>query len=124
MKKNTIKYTLSLASLFSPTLALAQPLGGLKGLLISFGGVLKTTIPVLFGLSLVYFFWGLGQFILHDAGNEKTREDGKKKMVWGVVALFVFLSIYGILGAIGSAIGIPVGDNGLPGYVNCSGGGC
>lgn len=90
----------------SVTLA-ATALTGLKGLLTDFKGVLDLVVPVLFGLSLVYFFWGIGQFILH-AGDVKTREEGRNKMIWGIIALFVFISIYGILKSIGSAIGIPV----------------
>lgn len=97
---------LIILALVSPTLALAQPLGGLKSLLVSFKDILNLLIPVLFGICLIYFFWGLAQFILHDAGNDKTRADGKQKMIWGIVALFVFVSIYGILNFIGSAIGI------------------
>ncbi len=93
--------------LFVPTLTFAA-LDGVKGLLTAFSGILGLMVPVLFGLSLIYFFWGIGQFILHDAGNDKTREDGKKKIMWGIVALFVFVSIYGILKFIGTAVSIDV----------------
>lgn len=82
-------------------------LNGVKGLLGEIGGILNKIIPIVFGIALIYFFWGVGQFILHDAGNDKTREDGKKKIIWGVVALFVFISIYGILSLLGNLVGIP-----------------
>ncbi len=105
MKK--IKYTLLV---LLPNLAFAQ-LNGIKGLLQEIMQILSSIVPILFGLSIVYFFWGLAQFILNDAGNDKTREDGKNKIIWGIVALFVFVAIYGILFAIGDALGIrPGGD--------------
>ena len=106
MKRNTL-YTFLTFVYFFPTMTIAA-LNGVKGLLTAVSGLLNSLVPVLFGLSFIYFFWGVGQFILHDAGNEKTREEGKKKIMWGIVALFVFASIYGILSAIGTAIEIPV----------------
>lgn len=106
MKKYTSYISIALI-FFIPTLAFAA-LDGIRGLLIAFRGILGLLVPVLFGLSLIYFFWGVGQFILHDAGNDKTREDGKKKIMWGIIALFVFVSIYGILKFIGTAVSIDV----------------
>ncbi len=114
--KNT-KYILIIAYLF-PIIVLAQqltsggqPLSGAMGLLASFQKILSALVPVMFGLSMVYFFWGVAQFILHDAGNDKTRAEGQKKIIWGLVALFVFISIYGILYFIGGLVGItPGGD--------------
>ena len=109
MKNKTIKYIV-LTTSFTPTLTFAA-LGGVKGLLVSFMEVLQILVPIIFGLSMVYFFWGVAQFILKDAGNDKTREEGKKKMIWGIVALFVFISIYGILNFIGSTLQIPAGGS-------------
>ena len=107
MKKNYITFSFFLVALCALPIPALAALDGVKGLLRAFGGILGLIVPVLFSLSLVYFFWGVTQFILKDAGNDKTREDGKKKMIWGLIALFVFVSIYGILSAFGSAIGIP-----------------
>lgn len=108
MKKTHIIYIF--AVLLLPSVSFAA-LNGLTGLLTAAKGLVNLIIPVLFGLSLIYFFWGLGQFILHDAGNDKTREDGKKKILWGIVALFVFISIFGIINWIGDTIGITPTSN-------------
>ena len=117
MKKYT-KYTkntlLAFASTF-PITAFAA-LDGVKGLLTAFGGLLKPIIPILLGLSLIYFFWGIGQFILH-AGDQKTREEGKQRIIWGVIALFVFISIYGIILFIAKVFGITPGGSIMDGVV-------
>lgn len=102
------KYTLLVASLLIPIVSYAETLGGLKELIKSMGQVINLTIPVVFALTLVYFFWGLAQFILKDAGNEKTREDGKKKIIWSIVALFIFISIAGIMNLVSNIVGVPV----------------
>lgn len=60
---------------------------------------------LLFGLSTIYFLWGVSQFILH-SDEDKLRQTGKTKMIWGVVALFVFVSIFGILGLVEDLIGV------------------
>ena len=107
MKKNIIIKILLVQIYLIPVITLAAA-EGIKGLISDVGNVMGIMQPILLGLSVVYFFWGIGQFILHDAGSEKTREDGKRKMMWGVIAIFVFISINGILGWFGDLIGISV----------------
>jgi hypothetical protein len=51
-------------------------------------------VPLAFTLALVFFFWGVAQYILK-SGSEK--DEGKKIMVWGVIALFVMSSVWGIV---------------------------
>ncbi len=53
-------------------------------------------IPIIASLALLAFFWGLVKFI-SNAGDEKAIGDGKSLMKWGLVALFVMVSIWGIL---------------------------
>ena len=53
-------------------------------------------IPVVATLALLYFFWGLAKFILR-AGDETELAKGKQIMIWGIAALFVITTIWGIL---------------------------
>lgn len=100
----------------SPAVSFAA-LDGIRGLLIAFGGILNQLIRITFGLALVFFFWGLAQFILRESGEPKAREEGKKKMLWGIIAIFVMVSIYGILNLISGTLGIPLqGGNVLPSF--------
>ena|SRR3989344_4536403 len=106
--KKTILYIITTLASFFPVVSFAA-LNGVKGLITDIGSIINSLIPVLFGLALIFFFWGLAQFILH-SGEEKTREEGKQKMLWGIIALFVFISIMGILRFIGSTLDIPLGN--------------
>lgn len=107
MKKYT--NTAVLLSSLLPLISFAAPLGGVKSLIDAIGGIINdSVIPLMFGLALVYFFWGLVQFI-SKAGEEKEREAGKQKMLWGIIALFVFISITGILAFIGQTLDIAPG---------------
>ncbi len=112
MKKN-IEISLVFLSALLPIVTEAA-FSGVLGLLADIKLIIVQLIPVMFGIALIFFFWGMVQFI-SQAGNDKTREEGKKKMLWGVIALFVMLSIYGILYFIGDLIGIAPGGNLLQG---------
>jgi len=76
--------------------------------------LLKTDLPeivrslgvLVVALAMLFFFWGTAQFILKF--DDKTKEEGKTKMLWGIVALFVIFSIYGILSVIGDTLDIPL----------------
>ncbi len=95
---------------FLPGLTYAQS-QGLGSALISLRSLLNSAIPLLIALGVVYFMYGLGKFILNDAGNEKTREDGKQKMLWGVIALFVMVSILGIINWLSNTLSINPSSN-------------
>ncbi|KND52087.1 MAG: hypothetical protein AB198_00735 [Parcubacteria bacterium C7867-003] len=93
MKRQNI-YILTLLAIIFPLISHAQV--GIEALLIESRSVLQLLPRFIFGLATIYFFWGTGQFILN-AGDAKLRQDGKNKMIWGVVVLTVFISISGIL---------------------------
>lgn len=89
-------------------------------LLLAMSQVLKTLLPVLGGIAILVFLWGLAVFILN-SGNEKAAEEGKSRMIWGVVGIFVIFSMWGLITVfqqdfIGSspAYSIPVKSKTLP----------
>ncbi len=91
----------------SPVFALAQTtnLSGLAQLVDSFKAVLDRVIPVLFGLAIIYFFWGLIKYI-RSAGDPKAAAEGRSIMIWGVVALFVMISVYGLINFLAGTLGL------------------
>lgn len=99
-----IKTTVSLILVFLPYFVFAQTGLRVQSLIIDFGGILSYMPGIIFGLAVIYFFWGTGQFILN-AGDEKYRAEGKKRMFWSIIALFVFVSIYGIIRLLGQLVG-------------------
>lgn len=105
MKKNILKFAPIGLLILIPAISFAA-LSGVTDFLTSILGILNLLIKVVFALAIVYFFWGMVQFILH-AGDTKTRDEGKQKMLWGIIALFVMASLFGILSLIGDSVGIP-----------------
>ena len=66
------------------------------GLISEFTGLINDLIGLLSGIAFLVFIWGLVKFI-YNAGSEEGRREGKNRMVWGIVGLFVLLSIWGIV---------------------------
>lgn len=94
------------AIITSPLLAFAQ-LGGTRTFFENaYDLVRDILIPLVFTLALLFFFWGVAKYIW-SAGD---KEEGKKIMVWGVIALFVMSTIWGILYFIGQEIGGGIGN--------------
>jgi heme/copper-type cytochrome/quinol oxidase subunit 2 len=58
--------------------------------------LINPLIVVVAGLALLVFIWGLVKFIA-ESGDAKSHADGKKLMIWGVIALFVMVSFLGII---------------------------
>lgn len=113
MKVSKMKKIVSvgLASALLPIFAFAQNLQNVEGLTASIGRIINLAIPIVFALAMLFFFWGLAQYIL---GGEDTKVSAKKTMIWGVVALFVMASVWGLVRFIGSAVGVSSGTG--PGF--------
>lgn len=98
------KIAVSIAAFLLPALVSAE--NELKGTKTFFENVLeiiKILIPIAFGLAILFFFFGIAKYIW-SIGTEKER--GKQIMVWGVVAIFVMTSIWGIVSFLGGSFGL------------------
>lgn len=69
-----------------------------------FVGYFTALIPILVGLAVVLFFWGLVKYLWSITGDTKEHEEGRQIMVWGVIAIFVMVSIWGIVAMLQRAI--------------------
>ena len=69
------------------------PLAALLGAIASIVGAL---VPILVTLALAVFFWGLVRYLWGEKGV-LNHEEGKKLMQWGLVTLFVMVSVWGII---------------------------
>lgn len=67
-----------------------------------------TLIPLAFLCALLFFFWGVAQYI-RNAGEAK--DEAKKVMTWGVIALFVMSSVWGLVTVLRSELGINVSED-------------
>lgn len=67
--------------------------------------ILNPLIVLAFAIAFVVFLWGLFQFILTQT-SDANREEGKRKIFWGLFGMFIMFSVYGIIRLILSTFGI------------------
>jgi len=96
-------------SAVAPAFAFAQ-LGNVENIVEAIGNLVRLATPIVVGLALLAFFWGLVKFIF-SAGDEDARKDAKHLMIWSVIALFIMISIVGIINFIGNALDIDQGGD-------------
>ncbi|OJI08685.1 MAG: hypothetical protein COV08_03290 [Candidatus Vogelbacteria bacterium CG10_big_fil_rev_8_21_14_0_10_49_38] len=65
------------------------------------GDVLATFInplfPILVGFALILFMWGLVKYLKGGLGDKKDLDGAKSLMLWGVIVLFVMVSVWGFV---------------------------
>ena len=90
-----------------PMVAAAQTpsTSNIESLIQSLSRIVGLLLPIVFALALLFFFWGLAQYILN-SGDEAAQGEGRRKMIWGVVALFVMSAVWGLVRFIGTTFGI------------------
>ena len=96
------KIALTIGALALPLTSFAA-LGNIDGLVTDIGSIVNKIIPIVFALALLGFFWGLVMYIF---GKEDNKDQAKKTMIWGVVALFIMASVWGLVKFIGDAVGV------------------
>lgn len=60
-------------------------------------GLINYAVPVFIGIALAIFFWGLVKFV-YRTGDAHGKDADKQLLVWGLVALFVLVSVWGLVG--------------------------
>jgi hypothetical protein len=58
--------------------------------------LLDSAIRLIMVLAFLAFIWGMIRF-LYTAGDDTSRAEGKKFMVWGTLALLFMVTIWGIV---------------------------
>ncbi len=62
-------------------------------------------IPLVFSLAVVVFLWGVVQFVINPE-NEDKKKKGKDIMIWGIIGLFVMISVWGLVAILGNTFGV------------------
>lgn len=67
--------------------------------------ILNPLIGLLFFVALLVFLWGVFRFVAN-ASSEDARETGKRNMMWGILGMFIMVSVYGIIRLVLGTFGI------------------
>jgi Type IV secretion system pilin len=83
-------------------------------------------VPLIFAVAFIMFLFGVFNYFIAGGASEEKRDEGKKFVIWGIVAFAIMVSVWGIIGLLVNSLNF----NGstrpcLPtfGNPNCAGGG-
>jgi len=88
-----------------PIIAYAQykPTSGVSGLIALLGSLLSAALPVLISLAVVWFIWNVFRYVIAGSDEEKTK--ARVNMIWGIVGIFVMVSIWGLVSILSNTFG-------------------
>lgn len=103
------KLALIASALAFPLVSFAQDpaLSTVRNMVNAVQGIVNVLIPIVFGLGVLAFFWGLVRYLF---AADHDKDQAKKTMLWGIVAIFVMASVWGLVRFIQSTFGV-TGDN-------------
>jgi len=95
----------------SPLLVSAQVIGSNCGTpgdlaftVCRIGNFVNAAIPILIGVAVVVFIWGVIGYVL--GSSEDAKEEGKNRMLYGLIGLLVIVSIWGIVALLKRTLGV------------------
>ena len=91
------KFGIIAAALLVPGLAAAQQTQ-VRNVWDIFGfirNILDVLLPLIIAAAVVYFIYGVARYVL--AGSDDAKEAAKQKIIWGIIALFVMISVWGLV---------------------------
>ncbi len=95
--KNSLQ--ISLLGIFAfavlPSIASAQAITTFEGLVQKLYTMLASLVPIIVSLALIVFLWGIFQLVR--SNNEDARKDAIKIITFGIIALFVMVSVWGLV---------------------------
>lgn len=77
--------------------------------------IVSRLVPFLIGVAVLAFFWFLITFIVKGQDDPKKQQESLAGMGYSILALFVMVSVWGIIGFFGSIFGISQGGS-MPGF--------
>jgi uncharacterized membrane protein YidH (DUF202 family) len=88
--------------LFSPKIAYAS----LDSLITNVDNmIINPLIGFLFALAIVYFLYGMLEFLMNQDNDEK-KTTGKSHMLWGIIGITIMMGVWAILGIIVNTLGV------------------
>lgn len=92
-----------------PLLALAQTTGGytpsqgISGLFGLLGSWVSYALPLIVSIAVVWFVYQVFRYAV--AGDEDEKAKAKGQMIWGIVGIFVMVSVWGLVAILQSTFG-------------------
>ena len=77
---------------------------GIRSIICEIGDIFNTVVPVIITLGVVFFIWGVVQYVI--SADEEAKKKGKDKMIYGIIGLVIVVGLWGIVGLIQNTFGL------------------
>lgn len=67
--------------------------------------IINPIIGIIFALAVILFFYGVVKFLFYSENDDK-RKEGRGHMIWGIIGMFIMVSVFGIIRLIMDTIGV------------------
>ncbi len=88
----------------APRSNLGKPQLSLPGIVLWFVGLLNYVVVLILTASLVVFLYGIFKLSFVDGTNPEAMAKSRKFMLWGIVSLFVMVSVWGLVNILKSTV--------------------
>lgn len=94
-----MKKIISIVSLFMfPVLAFADSVTDADSLFNLVNKILRNILPIIISIAVIWFIYNVFAYAI--SGDEEKKGAAKNNMIWGIVALFVMISVWGLVGVL------------------------
>lgn len=98
------KIGIMMASFVLPVFASAATIKDLDGVFGFISSTLNTLLPLIIAAAVVYFIYGIAMYVI--SGNEEAKDAAKSKIIYGVIGLFVMVSVWGLVNILVGTFGL------------------
>lgn len=110
--KKLLKFSPIAALVILPGVVSAQAGGGIFGFLDLVAALIGRLVPIVIGLAVLVFLWGVLQYVV--AKDSDKQKEARNVMVWGVIALFVMVSVWGLVNVLSDSLNLDTTGPDLP----------
>lgn len=100
------KFGIAIASYALPLMAGAQTVdtGYIDSILTGIRNILNAALPIIIAAAVVYFVYGIARYVM--SGDEAAKEAAKGKIIYGIIGLFVMVSVWGLVRILTNITGV------------------
>jgi hypothetical protein len=75
--------------------------------------ILGYIVPILIALAVIYFLFGVLKYVI-SGGDPEKRAEGRNIMIWGIIAIFVMVSVWGLVRFLQNLTGVDTSNSSVP----------
>ncbi len=79
----------------TPTVCTAGGITNLQGIMCKFSELFNAVLPVLIGLAVVYFVFGVVSYVI--ASEEEAKTKGRDRIIYGIIGLAVIIGMWALV---------------------------